>query len=64
MSSDNTPQRVLRKRDVVRRVGMSASTIYRLEQSGNFPRRFRVGDRAVAWLESDIEAWVRARAAS
>jgi len=37
--------------------------IYRLESEGRFPRRIKLGVRAVGWIESEIEAWIRKRAA-
>ena len=38
--------------------GLSTSTIWRLEQEGKFPKRRRIGKRAIAWLESEIKHWV------
>lgn len=37
--------------------------ILRLEKSGKFPQRFKIGARRVGWLLSEIEAWVGERAA-
>jgi prophage regulatory protein len=37
--------------------------ILRLEKEGKFPRRVQVGSNRVAWLESEVEAWVAARVA-
>lgn len=42
--------------------GLSTSTIWRLEREELFPKRIRIGKRAVAWLKSDIEQWVENRA--
>ena len=53
--------RLLRRREVERITGMSRSSIYRLMQSGGFPRPVRVGPSAVRWKESDITAWVESR---
>lgn len=47
----------LRLRDVIALTGLSKTTIHRLEAAGRFPRRRKVGLRAVAWLASEIEAW-------
>ena len=35
----------------------------RLEAAGRFPRRVQLGDNAVAWIESEIDAWLEERAA-
>jgi prophage regulatory protein len=32
--------------------------ILRLEKKGRFPKRLQVGDKRVAWLLSDVEAWI------
>lgn len=55
--------RVLRLPQVCHRVGLCRSMIYRLESEGRFPRRIKLGVRAVGWIESEIEAWIRKRAA-
>jgi prophage regulatory protein len=51
----------LRIRQVTHVTGLSRMTIYRLELAGKFPRRRRLSGNSVAWLESDIEAWAKAR---
>ena len=38
--------------------GLSKSTIYRLEKINKFPRRRKIGPRAVAWVSSEIKDWV------
>ena len=59
----NPPIRILRLPEVVARTGLSRSTIYvRLEQ-GRFPRPVSLGSRAVGWIESEIDAWLRERIA-
>lgn len=35
--------------------------ILRLEKTGKFPRRIKVGPNRVAWLLTEVEAWVAAR---
>jgi prophage regulatory protein len=54
-------QKLLRLADVRDRVPYSRSTIYQLITQGKFPKPFSLGARAVAWLESDIDAWIAAR---
>ncbi len=44
-------------------VPYSRSTIYRLAASGEFPKPFNLGARAVAWRSGDIESWISARIA-
>ena len=54
--------RLLRKRAVLERVALSDTTIWRLQRAGRFPRSIRISPGAVAWRESDIEAWIAERA--
>lgn len=56
-----TVDRMLRREEVEQRTGMSRSTIYRLMREGDFPLPQRVGQRAVRWRESELEAWLAAR---
>jgi prophage regulatory protein len=51
----------VRIRQVMQLTGLSRMTIYRLELAGRFPRRRRLSENSVAWLESDIEAWADSR---
>lgn len=53
--------KLLRIKQVILATGLSRMTIYRLEQTGEFPRRRRLGRNSVAWLEEDIAAWIVAR---
>jgi prophage regulatory protein len=51
-------QRFLRLAGVRHRVPYSRSTIYQLIAQGKFPKPYSIGERAVAWLEEDIDAWI------
>ena len=55
--------RFLRLPEVLARTGLSRSTIYvRLDQ-GRFPRPVSLGGRAVGWIESEVQEWIRQRIA-
>lgn len=55
------PTRFLRLPEVLVRTGLSRSTIYvRLAQE-RFPRPVSLGSRAVGWIESEVDEWVRKR---
>jgi len=57
----NPPTRFLRLPEVLDRTGLSRSTIYvRLDQD-RFPRPVPLGARAVGWIESEVEEWIRER---
>ena len=52
---------LLRLPEVRDAVGLKTTAIYDAIRKGSFPSPVRIGDRAVAWRESDIEAWISAR---
>jgi len=54
--------RILRRKQVESRTGLSRSTIYARIAEGSFPRPIDLGGgRAVGWVESEIDAWLQAR---
>lgn len=56
------PGRLIRLPAVSRMTGLSRSEIYRREARDEFPKRRRLGLRAVAWPEAEVAAWVASRA--
>ena len=50
---------ILRLKDVMKRTGLSRSTIYMQMSEGKFPQSRSLGARAVGWLESDIDQWIQ-----
>ena len=60
-TTNGVTMRFLRLAEVRNRVGYGRATIYRLMETGQFPRSYSLGARAVAWLESEIDAWIEAR---
>lgn len=52
---------LLRVAEVIKRTGFSKTTIDRLEKSGKFPKRRKIGIRAVAWDEQEIQNWINAK---
>ena len=57
----NGEDRLLRRRDVEARTGLSRTSIYRLMREGRFPEPLKVGPKAVRWPESEIIDWLAAR---
>lgn len=52
--------RILRRKQVESRTGLSRSTIYARMAEGSFPRPIDLGGgRAVGWIEAEIEAWLQ-----
>lgn len=61
-SEPTEPQdRILRANEVQQIVGLSRSTIWRLERKGAFPDRVPLGTGSIGWLKSDIDAWMQNR---
>lgn len=57
--------KILLTRSDLPRLGLnlSPSTLLRLEATGQFPKRVRIGAHSVAWLASEILAHIEALAA-
>lgn len=49
---------ILRLPAVKLRTGLSRSTIYLRVAQGTFPAPISLGERAVGWVESEIDAWL------
>jgi len=49
---------ILRLPAVIERTGLSRSTVYLMMSKGRFPSSISLGDRAVGWLETDINEWL------
>ena len=52
-------QAILRLPAVKARVGLSRSSIDLHVSQGLFPKPVAIGPRAVGWLDSDIQEWLR-----
>jgi prophage regulatory protein len=57
----NTGGRLLRLPQVCDITGVKRSMIYQMEAEHRFPRRIKIGARAVVWLEEEVRAWVAQR---
>ena len=53
--------KVLRIGEVLERVGISKSTLWRWIQAGQFPKPINLGPRAVGWIEEEIDEWISSR---
>ena len=59
-------RRTIRRKELRLIVPLADTTIYELEQRGEFPRRFNLTPRCVVWDLGEVEAWIgdRQRAAA
>jgi prophage regulatory protein len=53
---------ILRRKQVLTLLSISASTLYLQQKSGRFPLPVKLSDRATGWLTSDIQSWLKKRA--
>ena len=58
-----TPLRFIRQPEVLDRIGVAWITIVRWEEAGLFPKRRKLGERVVGWVESEIDEWCAGKAA-
>jgi prophage regulatory protein len=59
----NHEERFLRLPEVVRRCGISKSSVWLWVREGRFPSPIRVGPRVTCWRASEIDNWIEAKAA-
>ncbi|WP_083239585.1 AlpA family transcriptional regulator [Vibrio scophthalmi] len=57
------PMRFLKLKEVMEKTALSRSAIYRKMNDGEFPQSVSLGDRAVAWVDSEVQDWVIDRVA-
>lgn len=51
----------LRSQEIVERLGIGRSTLFRWVKEGSFPQPIRAGRRFTRWRLSDVERWEEAR---
>ena len=50
---------LIRLSKVEARTGLKKSMVYDLMSKDEFPKSIKIGDRAVAWIESEVDRWVK-----
>jgi prophage regulatory protein len=55
--------KLLSKKGVTEKVLYSPAHIARLEAAGLFPKRVRLGQGRVGWVEEEVNGWLRERIA-
>jgi prophage regulatory protein len=54
-------KRTIRRHQLREMVPLADTTIYDMEQRGEFPQRFYLTSRSVVWDLSEVEAWLEER---
>ena len=49
---------ILRLPSVLKRTGLSRSTVYLMMSRDEFPAPVSLGERAVGWIESEVDQWL------
>ena len=57
--------RIIRLSEVIKKTGLSRSTIYTLIKEDNeFPKQIPLASRSMGFLESEVNAWIAYKAAN
>jgi len=59
----NMKNSLIRLHEVLNRTGYSKAWIYALMSKGEFPQSVKIGTRAIAFIEREIDDWVEQRIA-
>jgi prophage regulatory protein len=62
-NQESVTKRTIRRRQLREMVPLADSTVYQMEQRGEFPRRFTLSPRCVVWDLGEVEAWLESRRA-
>jgi prophage regulatory protein len=54
----SNPDRILRLKEVLARVGLSRSTVYAWMKEGKFPAQVKLGRHLVGWSDKSVSAWL------
>lgn len=54
-------KRTIRRQQLREIVPLADTTIYEMEQRGEFPRRFNLTSRTVVWDLEEVETWLEMR---
>ncbi|MDW3777640.1 AlpA family transcriptional regulator [Kluyvera cryocrescens] len=54
---------LIRLSEVCRRTGYSKAWLYRLISKQRFPKPIKIGSRAIAFVESEVDEWINQRIA-
>lgn len=54
---------LLRLPEVLKKTGLSRSSLYLAINNGTFPKGIKISERGVAFIESEVDEWVQNRIA-
>ncbi|MCM2140979.1 AlpA family transcriptional regulator [Klebsiella pneumoniae] len=50
--------KLIRLPEVIRKTGFGRTWIYELIKAGRFPKQVKISERSIAFIESEIDAWI------
>jgi prophage regulatory protein len=53
--------KILNLKEVIEKVGLSTTTIWRLERRGEFPKRIKLSPNRRGWEDTQVQEWVDTR---
>ena len=54
-------RKIIGKKELLGKVPVSETTIWRMERKGQFPRRITLAENRVGWFEDEIQTWQESR---
>ena len=57
----NDSNNIIRLPAVIKKTGLSRSTIYALVSINKFPQRIQLSPRSMGFLESEVDAWLASK---
>ncbi len=51
-------EKFIRLSEVIKRTGISRSSIYRLVKKNNFPAPVRISEKTIAFIEREVNDWI------
>ena len=56
--SKSNPEHLLRLPEVISQTGLNRNSVYQIE---DFPKPIKIGARATAWVQSEVQEWIKTR---
>ena len=53
--------RIIRLNEVINRTGLGKTSLYKFIKAKTFPHPIALGERAVGWVEAEVDQWITAR---
>lgn len=53
--------RIIRLNEVINRTGLGKTSLYKFIKAKTLPQPIALGERAVGWVEAEVDQWITAR---